>query len=141
MANKIHNQCHPPLTSRLSTTRLQHLPLVSLDHALGQRIRSAREARGWSQEQLAEALGVAKRTIGNWERGRPPKQHIGALENLLGLQLRAIDEGRTEGLAAYEDGELVADLFRRLAARTRRIRELEAENAQLRAHATNGAPA
>ncbi len=34
------------------------------------RLRQAREARGWSQKQLAQALGVEEATVANWEKGR-----------------------------------------------------------------------
>jgi ribosome-binding protein aMBF1 (putative translation factor) len=33
-------------------------------------LRRAREERGWSQSQLAEALGTNHFTISRWERGR-----------------------------------------------------------------------
>jgi len=45
----------------------------------GRRLREARErqrhksGRRWSQDDLAEALGVAKNTVSEWERGRPPR--------------------------------------------------------------------
>src|SRR5450759_2765662 len=34
-----------------------------------ERLRKAREARGWSQHQLAEKIGVDLRTITRWETG------------------------------------------------------------------------
>lgn len=39
-----------------------------------------------TQDQLAEAIGVSKRSIGSWERGEAiPRNRIGALSDLLGL--------------------------------------------------------
>jgi transcriptional regulator with XRE-family HTH domain len=65
---------------------------------LGLRIRRAREAkrlRGqpWTQEHLAELLGVSVRSIGRWEReGAVPRSSIGALEQALGVDLTATEE-------------------------------------------------
>jgi transcriptional regulator with XRE-family HTH domain len=58
---------------------------------LGTRIRRAREAKGWSQEDLARALpkrpdgrGTGTRSIGRWERGETvPRGALGALEVVL----------------------------------------------------------
>ncbi len=36
----------------------------------GAQIRTAREARGWTQLQLAEAIGVAFETVCRWEQGK-----------------------------------------------------------------------
>ena len=37
---------------------------------LGQRLRELREAKGLTQKQLAEKLGVLERTISYWESGK-----------------------------------------------------------------------
>jgi transcriptional regulator with XRE-family HTH domain len=65
--------------------------------ALGLVIQSERKARGLSQEALAEAVGVAIKTIGNWERGiTVPK---GKKREAL-LAVLAIPEERLLALAA-----------------------------------------
>lgn len=37
---------------------------------IGRRIAELRDARGWSQEELAERLHVSRQTVSNWERGK-----------------------------------------------------------------------
>src|SRR5947208_14763542 len=37
---------------------------------IGARIRSAREERGWTQDQLASAVGVSRSAVAQWETGR-----------------------------------------------------------------------
>jgi transcriptional regulator with XRE-family HTH domain len=36
----------------------------------GPEIRAAREARGWTQLELAQAIGVAFETVCRWEQGK-----------------------------------------------------------------------
>ena len=36
---------------------------------VGQRVGKARKARGWTQEQLAEAIGIEPVTLSRWETG------------------------------------------------------------------------
>src|SRR5271166_2817430 len=43
---------------------------MSDSHAIGERIRLARQARGLTQEQLAEAVGVTRSAVAQWETGR-----------------------------------------------------------------------
>ena len=58
------------------------------DTDLGLRIRRARERKRWSQQELADALGVGSRSVGRWERGEAvPRSSIGALEEVLGVNL------------------------------------------------------
>lgn len=54
---------------------------------LGLRIRRARERKRWNQQQLADAIGVGVRSVGRWERGTVPRNAIGALEDVLGVDL------------------------------------------------------
>lgn len=97
---------------------------------LGDRIRTAREAAGLSQAQLAERIGTTQRTIGNWERGTAtPRSKTGALETVLGIQLRrpADTHHSAPRIDEATDGQIIADLARRLAERNDRIRELTAQ--------------
>lgn len=43
----------------------------------GQRLRELRNARGWSQERLAEEAGITLNYVGNLERGEQgPSLHV-----------------------------------------------------------------
>ena len=43
---------------------------------LARQLRALREARGWSQDRAAEAVGVDRTTLAKWELGRVlPKGH------------------------------------------------------------------
>lgn len=37
---------------------------------IGARIRDARQARGWTQDQLAQAVDVTRSAVAQWETGR-----------------------------------------------------------------------
>jgi transcriptional regulator with XRE-family HTH domain len=52
---------------------------------IGQRIAAAREAKGWSQRELADELGVSETQISRYERGRtsPKPARYEALANAL----------------------------------------------------------
>jgi transcriptional regulator with XRE-family HTH domain len=58
---------------------------------LGARIRAARRRKRWSQQRLADEIGVALRTVGAWERGEAfPRYAEGDIDNLeqaLGVSL------------------------------------------------------
>jgi transcriptional regulator with XRE-family HTH domain len=55
----------------------------------GQRIRAARKANKMKQRQLAEAIGVARETVAQWERGfrQPEKRSLVALSAVLGVKI------------------------------------------------------
>lgn len=79
----------------------------------GDGLRQARERRGWTQEQLATAVGVTQRSIGNWERGEVPSSKEARLREVLGDLL-------TPGgnpLAQASDLALISELARRLEQR------------------------
>lgn len=56
---------------------------------LGQTLKAARQARGMTQLQLAEALYVTRQTVSNWENGRsePDLETLGRIAELLGVEL------------------------------------------------------
>lgn len=57
-----------------------------MDETLAARIRRARELRGWTQQQLADQLGVARETVGNWETGvSTPRNKEALVRQVLGL--------------------------------------------------------
>lgn len=51
----------------------------------GEYIRQLRREYGWTQQQLAAAVGVDVRSVGRWERGenRPPADHLARMMALL----------------------------------------------------------
>lgn len=55
---------------------------------LGERIRIARERKGLTQAELAQEVGVARETVGNWETGQTsPRNKLTKLEEALSVQL------------------------------------------------------
>lgn len=81
----------------------------------GDEIRQARERSGWTQQELAERIGVGMRTVGNWERGETvPKNRMAMLEHVLGAA-----EPTDDPIRLAPDGVLLAELARRAAQRDR----------------------
>jgi len=54
--------------------------------AVGERIRAARLARGWTHEELARRMNVNWRTVQRWQKGAPPRlQTLLRLADVLGV--------------------------------------------------------
>lgn len=110
--------------------------------SIGTRIRRARERKRWTQQQLADAIGVNIKSVDNWENGRTsPRNSIGALEEIFGISLDSPlppDDEDEEIIAAEaraakilaeaeaEAAEVVAGARRRQAERERRAAERRA---------------
>ena len=59
---------------------------------LGWRLKRARERARLTQRQLAEAVGVDRKTVGNWESGvSSPRSSLGRLEAVLGSHGFSLD--------------------------------------------------
>jgi transcriptional regulator with XRE-family HTH domain len=53
---------------------------MAADVPLGEQVRAARERRHLTQQQLADLLGVDRKTVDNWENHRTsPRNRMGAL--------------------------------------------------------------
>lgn len=54
---------------------------------MGEKILSMRKARGWSQEELAEQIGVTRQAVSRWESGaaKPDADKIIAVCDLFGV--------------------------------------------------------
>ena len=66
-------------------------------------LKQARDAKGWTQEQLEAASGVNQRSISKIERGGtfdPQNTTIIALEQALGLKRGTLIFGQREALAS-----------------------------------------
>ena len=85
------------------------------DRALGTRIKKRRQVLGMTQQQLADAVGVSKSTVANWESGKHfPLRYLGKLEAVLGVTLggdgdagiRPLDEHTRAAIIAHLPGDL-----------------------------------
>lgn len=81
----------------------------------GDEIRRLREARHWTQADLARRVGVGPRTVGGWERGESvPRNRMGALRELFGLDGNS---DASDPIRAASDVALLSELLRRAALR------------------------
>lgn len=76
----------------------------------GERIRALRQEKELTQEQLAERLGVSRRTVSRWETGSnlPDLDLLLELADLFAVDLRELLTGEGETarqIAAYSDEE------------------------------------
>jgi len=54
--------------------------------AVGERIREARLAHGWTHDELARRMNVNWRTVQRWQKGKPPRlQTLLRLADVLGV--------------------------------------------------------
>jgi DNA-binding XRE family transcriptional regulator len=80
----------PPLGSPEPEPRLQPMSRELLP--FGQRIRELRLARGWTQRQVASALGVNVRTVIRHERGRTRRPWWSLLMAVRSLEVRYAED-------------------------------------------------
>lgn len=90
------------------------------------RIGEAREARGWTQAQLAHAIGTTQQTIQRWESGEvePKVSQVKAISHALGITLSfllGIDapQQTAESVARSQDEGSLLMLFRSMNAQGR----------------------
>ena len=84
---------------------------------IGRRIREARTARGWTNEQLARRLGVHARSVHRWQAGQLPR-----VQTLIELA-RVLDVPESY-FVEQDDGVTLADVRDQIAELTARVEEL-----------------
>ena len=74
---------------------------------MGEKILNMRKARGWSQEELAERIGVTRQAVSRWESGaaKPDADKLIAAKIPVSLVC-----GDSDGIVPYlENGKILSD--------------------------------
>ncbi len=60
--------------------------------SVGGRIKEARQSRGWTQEQLALAVGVSRSAVAQWETDRAGqvRDNLGRIADALGVSVERL---------------------------------------------------
>jgi transcriptional regulator with XRE-family HTH domain len=93
---------------------------------IGERIRAARQERGWTQEQLAEAVGVSRSAVAQWETGRAGQLtgNLSRIAEVLSVGIEHLTHGREKraNLQAGTGDELaLLRLYRECAQEDRQL--------------------
>src|SRR6476659_607438 len=93
---------------------------------IGLRIRNVREEQGWTQDQLAEAVGVSRSAVAQWETGRAG-QVTGNLTRIAavpgtGVEFLVYGRDSRAGSQAFKGDELaMLRLYRECVADDRQL--------------------
>ena len=107
------------------------------DDGIGARIRAARREKGWTQEALADAVGVSRSAVAQWETDRAGQvtSNLARIATALGADVQWLMHGTDRSASAEavtgdelailrlcrecgpEDRQIILRLARRLAAR------------------------
>jgi transcriptional regulator with XRE-family HTH domain len=93
---------------------------------IGIRIREAREEQGWTQDQLAEAVGVSRSAVAQWETGRAGQvtTNLTRVAAALGVGVEHLMYGRDKfipGQASSGDELAMLRLYRQCDQEDRQI--------------------
>ena len=85
--------------------------------SVGQRIRDTRQQRGWTQDALAEAVGVSRSAVAQWETDRAGqvRGNLARIAAALGVSVEFLLQGedkRAPALAAGGDELALLRLYR-----------------------------
>ena len=94
--------------------------------AVGERIRAARLARGWTHEELARRMNVNWRTVQRWQKGSPPRlQTLLRLADVLGVPQSYFVDVEDSLVTLSELREQVNDLTARVDSLARALEALQ----------------
>ena len=79
--------------------------------SMGKRICQARKDKGFTQEYIAEALGVSRQAVFKWEKNqaKPDTKNLIALSDLLNISVEYLTKGNT--INKMESGSQLRESF------------------------------
>lgn len=85
---------------------------------IGNRIAKTRKAKGFTQEYLAESLGVSRQAVSKWEKDQtaPDTKNLIALASLLGVSVEYLASGTRETVSQTPESKAPGILLRAGAA-------------------------
>ena len=92
------------------------------ENSVGSRIRAVRIEHGWTQQQLAEQIGVSRSAVAQWETDRAGqlRDHLGLIAKVLGVSSEFLLIGR-EGQASTADELALLRLYREAVPEDRQL--------------------
>lgn len=99
---------------------------MTLPHEIGARIRTVRRERGWTQDELAQAVRVSRSAVAQWETGRAGQliPNLARIAEVLGVGVEFLTHGnakRAVAEAATGDELAMLRLYRECAPEDRQI--------------------
>ena len=93
---------------------------------MGIRIRDVRRERGWTQDQLANAVGVSRSAVAQWETGRAGQvtTNLTRIAQVLEVGVEHIyhgDDKRAPAEARFGDEMALLRLYRKCSAEDRQL--------------------
>ncbi|HTR17401.1 MAG TPA: helix-turn-helix transcriptional regulator [Acetobacteraceae bacterium] len=84
--------------------------MSSRPDTVGSRIRSLRRAKGWTQGQLADATGVSRSAVAQWETDRAGqiRANLSRIADCLGVSVEVLLTGAPAGAPAELLGDELA---------------------------------
>lgn len=78
---------------------------------LGEQLKTLRQKTGFSQELVAERIGVSRQAVTKWEAGRtiPTAENLAALAELYQVPLEALGEDRSARVRDGEDNPMLRE--------------------------------
>ena len=101
-------------------------PTTSDPARIGARIKDVRQERGWTQDQLAQAVGVSRSAVAQWETGRAGQVtgNLSRIAGVLGVNVEFLmfgDSKHAPAVASQGDELALLRLYRACGPEDRQL--------------------